>query len=211
MIKIDLAVLRLRLKNLEDQVEDAKISLQSNKAVVRTVQQLWTKTNLAHQKSRIKFSENELNIKEKCSNYLLVVEALTCQLQSLRNKILSCTQITSSFSELSNGQALQGLAKSANSDAQRAASDAAAMKALTVIASIFLPTTVVLNFFSASFIDISGNKMHLADKWWLFAAISAPLTLSTLIIWTLWMQYQRWKSKKARDSSEQEQYPANSV
>lgn len=67
---------------------------------------------------------------------------------------------------------------------------AAAVKALTVVAVVFLPTTVVLNFFSTSFIDTSGGSMILVDRWWLFLVVGLPLTAFTLLAWWSWMHFR---------------------
>jgi hypothetical protein len=71
--------------------------------------------------------------------------------------------------------------------AEKSTLDAAAMKVLTVITLIYLPTTVVTNFFSTSFVltDIDGN-MRLARSTWIMFVIAVPLTLITLIIWMFW-------------------------
>lgn len=132
-------------------------------------------------------------------------DMLIAQLETLRNKVSGCTQMASTYLELSNGRALRELAEASAKEAKKAAEmaeqsqqDSAAMKALTVIAAIFLPTTVVLNFFSASFVETTDSGMHLVHEWWLFAAIGLPLTLVVLMLWYLWMQYQLRRVRRKR-------------
>ena len=139
----------------------------------------------------------KLNVQTILASKMWDLNMLIAQLDTLRNKLLSCTQIASSFSELSNGQSLQQLALSAAKESKQAAADAAAVKGLTIIAAIFLPTTVVLNFFSASFIETRDHSFALVGRWWLFAAVAAPLTVVTIALWAIWMQYQKRSSSES--------------
>ena len=139
------------------------------------------------------------------------INMTVAQLSSMRDKLTSCIQIASSFSELSNGhslsengKSLQELAVAAAMEARHTAEiagksrrDAAAVKALTIITLVYLPTTVVLNFFSAAFIDTSSGEIALVGKWWLFLLIGLPLTILTLAGWQLWM---RFRLRHARDT-----------
>lgn len=95
------------------------------------------------------------NIETACARFrsdrVRDIDMLLKQLRSLHAKLTSCTQIASSFSELSNGHTLQQLARDTREESEqmtqltrRAQRDGAAVKALTVITLIYLPTTVVL-------------------------------------------------------------------
>jgi len=141
------------------------------------------------------------------------IDMLLRQLGSLQTKLMSCTHIVSGFSQLSNGLSLQKLTKAAQEETEqatiltrRAQRDGAAVKALTVITLVYLPTTVVLvsrrlicstpmlkwmqNFFSASFIDTAHGEMVLVGRWWLFLIICLPLTAITICAWQLWVRRQ---------------------
>jgi hypothetical protein len=95
---------------------------------------------------------------------------------------------------------------------ERSTEDAAAVKILTVITLIYLPTTIVAvstpwklnstksrskltwrkNFFSTQFVgtDDSGH-MSLSDNAWLFAAIGVPLTVFTVLVWWIWVRFAK--------------------
>lgn len=66
------------------------------------------------------------------------------------------------------------------------------MRILTIITMIYLPCTIVSNFFSTQFVnskESDSGKMTLeyTNNAWLFFAISVPLTLMTILIWYLWV------------------------
>ncbi|KAF3919258.1 hypothetical protein AA313_de0210278 [Arthrobotrys entomopaga] len=74
------------------------------------------------------------------------------------------------------------------------ASDAAAMKALGIFASIFLPATFVSGIFGMSFFDsgasgdpgVAPQGWNVSPKLWIYWAISIPLTALTLfLMWVL--------------------------
>ncbi|KAL3421149.1 hypothetical protein PVAG01_07594 [Phlyctema vagabunda] len=74
--------------------------------------------------------------------------------------------------------------------------DAAAVKVITLITILFLPTTVVSGFFSTQFVKQSddGRLLELTDNWWLIVAVALPLTGFTILVWYCWMKYpwKRW-------------------
>jgi uncharacterized membrane protein YwaF len=80
---------------------------------------------------------------------------------------------------------------------KKSTQDAAAVKVLTILTLIYLPATVVSNFFSTSFVDSQtspGGSSHLvvSNEWWILVAVAVPLTLLTLYIWYVWMRIQAY-------------------
>ena len=97
---------------------------------------------------------------------------------------------------------------------EKSTKDAAAVKVLTMITLIYLPATVVSvcqsahqlpirvliflqNFFSTDFVgqvqEAGGStKVIVLANAWLFAAISIPLTLTTIVVWWLWVRLQAY-------------------
>lgn len=64
------------------------------------------------------------------------------------------------------------------------------MKVLTVITLVYLPTTIVANFFSTQFVQTTdAGHMFLTNNTWLLAAISVPLTIFTILLWWGWVYY----------------------
>lgn len=82
--------------------------------------------------------------------------------------------------------------------AEKNARDSSSMRILTIITMIYLPCTIVSNFYSTQFvtqIEVGGGstKMGYAQNAWLFFAISIPLTVFTFLVWYSWihMAYMR--------------------
>ena len=121
-------------------------------------------------------------------------------------------QLSSSVLELENGSALRKLAEGARQEgvvmkdlAQKSTEDAAAVKVITVITLIYLPLSVVANFFSTQFVRQSsagaGTSVEVAENWWILVAVSLPLTAVTLLSWwainkrrMLWDVLRRWRT-----------------
>ncbi|KAH8774172.1 hypothetical protein BGZ57DRAFT_763271 [Hyaloscypha finlandica] len=80
----------------------------------------------------------------------------------------------------------------ANITQERSTKDAAAVKILTVITLIYLPTTIVANFFSTQFVQTgSDGQMRVSNKVWLLAAISVPMTFFTILLWWGWVHFTK--------------------
>lgn len=151
---VDLATngARLELKTLEDQVTDSILALDANKDVIEAILNLLS----THGRASPAHANEDATVAREMFNEFLTekirdVSMLTKQLHSLQAKLTGCTHIASSFSELANGHTLQELVKAAQEETKqvtdltrRAQRDGAAVKALTVITLIYLPTTVVL-------------------------------------------------------------------
>ncbi|KAL2049176.1 hypothetical protein ABVK25_010526 [Lepraria finkii] len=110
------------------------------------------------------------------------------KVEKLHAKVQGTTNLLSSLLDLGSGNSLHHLT-------EKGTQDAAAVKVLTIITLIYLPATVVSNFFSTQFVsqkqnDINGTFLVVCSNAWLFAAISIPLTLGTLAIWWLWVRFQ---------------------
>ncbi|KAK5053839.1 hypothetical protein LTR84_001801 [Exophiala bonariae] len=127
------------------------------------------------------------------------------QIDNLRNKLAGITNLLSSFLDLSSGYSLQNLVKESGKEneemrklsermrelAEESTQDAAAVKVLTILTLIYLPVTVVSNFFSTSFVNTTNSQggeggITVSGDWWILAAVSIPLTLFTLYIWLVW-------------------------
>ena len=130
------------------------------------------------------------------------LDHISGRIDALRAELQGITNLVASFLDLSSGLALQELAKESGQEneqmrrlTQKSAQDAAAVKVLTILTLIYLPTTVVSNFFSTSFVNsepASGENAHIviSSDWWIFVAASVPLTMLTLYIWLVWMRIQ---------------------
>jgi hypothetical protein len=138
---------------------------------------------------------------------------LTVRVDALRTRLQGITSLVSSFLELNNGFALQSLAKESRKEneemrklsqrmhglTEKGTQDAAAVKVLTILTLIYLPATVVSNFFSTSFVNLqtsAGKPNHVvvSGDWWIFVAASLPLTLLTLYTWWVWTRIKAYNS-----------------
>jgi hypothetical protein len=155
------------------------------------------------------------------------LDMLTLRVDALRARLQGITNLVSSFLELNNGYALQSLAKESGKEneemrklsermhglTEKGTQDAAAVKVLTILTLIYLPATVVSNFFSTSFVNLQtspgkSNHVVVSGDWWIFIAASVPLTLFTLYTWWVWTRikaYNRypfwWIGRRGRSDS----------
>jgi Mg2+ and Co2+ transporter CorA len=139
------------------------------------------------------------------------LELLSTRIDALRSRLQGITNVVSIFLDLGSGIALQNLAKESGKEneemrklsesmhelTKKSMQDAAAVKVLTILTLVYLPTTVVSNFFSTSFVNsepASGAGAHItvSSDWWIFAVVSIPLTLLTLYVWLVWMRIQAY-------------------
>ena len=136
------------------------------------------------------------------------LKAASLRLEHLRSRLQGITSLVSSFLDLSNGFALQELAKESRAEneemlklnnrmhtlAEKTTQDAAAVKVLTILTLIYLPVTVMSNFFSTSFVGTAGDQDHIfvTRDWWILLVTSLPLTALTIYIWWVWSNIQAY-------------------
>ena len=76
--------------------------------------------------------------------------------------------------------------------------DSIAMMTFTFITALFLPGTYISSLFSMSMFNwqtsASGSGNHLSGYFWVYWAVTIPLTLVTLGGWYVWYRYadQEW-------------------
>lgn len=80
--------------------------------------------------------------------------------------------------------------------AEKNARDSSSMRILTIITMVYLPCTIVSNFYSTQFVSqvestTGETTLEYAQNAWLFFAISVPLTIITIFIWFLWVNSAR--------------------
>ena len=139
------------------------------------------------------------------------LDTLILRVDALRVRLQGITSLVSSFLELNNGFTLQSLAKDSGREneemrklsermhalTEKGTQDAAAVKVLTILTLIYLPATVVSNFFSTSFVNLqtspgTSNHVVVSGDWWIFVAASVPLTLFTLYTWWVWTRIKAY-------------------
>ncbi|EFQ89187.1 hypothetical protein PTT_14651 [Pyrenophora teres f. teres 0-1] len=67
--------------------------------------------------------------------------------------------------------------------------DSSAMKSISLLTMIFLPATAIATVISP-FIDLDADKTRLvmAPQFYVFWAVSAPVTIAVIIAWIMWLQ-----------------------
>ncbi|KAK2028983.1 hypothetical protein LX32DRAFT_682801 [Colletotrichum zoysiae] len=82
--------------------------------------------------------------------------------------------------------------------AANAGLDSTAMKTLAVVTMIFLPPTFIATLFSMSMFDWQGSSSTAGDadrtvvpEFWVYWAVSVPLTLAVVAGWRVWWHFQK--------------------
>ncbi|KAL5000152.1 hypothetical protein BDV10DRAFT_193168 [Aspergillus recurvatus] len=68
---------------------------------------------------------------------------------------------------------------------------------LAIIGLVFIPTTLVENFFSTEFVKVDGETLQVSRHAWLMAAVAVPMTLCVVVFWRLWLRCELadWRKK----------------
>ncbi|XHG04923.1 hypothetical protein AWENTII_008178 [Aspergillus wentii] len=128
------------------------------------------------------------------------------RVQVLKERMESTTRLLTDLLSYEEANAMKGLAEESQEEGKvmsllafQSTKDAAAVKVLTVISLIYLPTTIVANFFSTEFVSGSNGSMQISPQVWILAAVSVPLTIITVALWWLCVRFasplhQRYRS-----------------
>ncbi|KAL4978777.1 hypothetical protein BDW66DRAFT_129522 [Aspergillus desertorum] len=65
-----------------------------------------------------------------------------------------------------------------------------AMEQLAIIGLVFIPTTLVENFFSTEFVKFDGETLQVSRQAWFMAAVAAPMTVCVVVFWRLWLRFE---------------------
>ena len=89
---------------------------------------------------------------------------------------------------------------------EKSSRNASSMRILTIITMVYLPCTIVSNFFSTQFVnqiksDAGNLTLEYAKNTWLFFAISVPLTVFTIFVWFLWVNLSTyWENRGSKSN-----------
>ncbi|KAK0510923.1 hypothetical protein JMJ35_006475 [Cladonia borealis] len=88
----------------------------------------------------------------------------------------------------------QIIATESASIAQGARQDSYAMKTIAVLTMFFLPATFISSLLGTNLfvLDTSGNgkpQLIVSELWWIYLVSAVPLTLFTLLVWWLYLQW----------------------
>ncbi|KAJ8067309.1 hypothetical protein OCU04_004664 [Sclerotinia nivalis] len=189
---------RQDLKYLEDLVMNLELILPNMQA---TIMRIRDQCQEYHQEAKNSMTANEegalYSILQEFNEYINQANLHVQRATVLRKKIASTGQLLLELLSQQEAISMKRLTedsqletKSMHQLTERSTKDAAAVKILTVITLVYLPTTIVANFFSTEFVQTNDSgHMTLTSNWWLLAAISLPLTAFTIILWWTWVRY----------------------
>ncbi|KAL8801531.1 MAG: hypothetical protein Q9182_004373 [Xanthomendoza sp. 2 TL-2023] len=72
--------------------------------------------------------------------------------------------------------------------------DSDAMKTIAALTMVFLPGTFVATLFGMAFFTVdsgSGSGFHVNSLWWIYLAVTIPLTMLTIGVWRGWLRMAR--------------------
>ena len=106
----------------------------------------------------------------------------------------------------------QTIATESTSIAHGARQDSYAMKTIAVLTMFFLPATFISSLLGTNLLaldtSVKGNpELVVSELWWIYLVSAVPLTLFTLLVWWLYLQWllrarNRRLARKAADNSE---------
>ncbi|KAI9801453.1 MAG: hypothetical protein M1833_002685 [Piccolia ochrophora] len=190
---------RQRLKQLDDRVVDILVM---HDATLDTV------SNLLGQCSDLDCGSSAFT--QALSEQLRELELNKHKAEALYKKLEATARLLSDLLDYELAFSLKGLVDESRKDnvimrdlTAKATKDAGAMKVITVITIVFLPASVVGNFFSTSFVETKHREglrptISVSPDVWLFAACTFPLTLLTLFVWYWWTKKDEvrfWRNK----------------
>lgn len=60
------------------------------------------------------------------------------------------------------------------------------MKTIAALTMVFLPGTYIAAIFGMNLFNYSAGGIHVSARWWLYVAITIPMTVLTIGIWWAW-------------------------
>ncbi|KAF2872633.1 hypothetical protein BDV95DRAFT_391903 [Massariosphaeria phaeospora] len=202
-----------QLKQIEDQIADLILCLDSTSDTVGTFQDMYDQFRanrmhepLSHEASAYGSDAVVFALKDQAKEVAYIrkkAAALLSKVQNTRTLISSLLERQSGHNINHQISALQALEKQGQDEnaimrelAEKNSRDSSSMRVLTIITMIYLPCTIVSNFYSTQFVNqkelaSGGTTLEYSQNAWLFFAISIPLTAFTILIWYSWLNSQR--------------------
>lgn len=175
---------RQRLKNLEDSILNLQIMLGST---ISTASSLIRHLSSLCEQPLDSTESILLNgfVETRDETNLFLTKA-----KILHQRVRGASSLLSGLLDYENAYSLRILAEESRQDniamralTEKATKDSGAIKIITIITVFFLPATVVSSFFSTQFVSISTHDLVISSKWWIYFAVTGPLTILTLLVW----------------------------
>ncbi|KAE8444552.1 hypothetical protein EG329_014476 [Mollisiaceae sp. DMI_Dod_QoI] len=192
---------RQALKVIEDQVLDLQVILPGILDAIVELEKEFTGFKPSFTYLPEEESEDLHAVVAEFIEYIREVNMLIERSKALNDMARSTVRLLSDLLSYEEAVSLKKLSietqiesKSMCHLAEKSTKDAAAVKILTVITLVYLPTTIVANFFSTQFVQTQDDgHMRVATNVWLLAAIAIPLTLLTIGLWWTWVHFTEVK------------------
>ncbi|KAF2797930.1 hypothetical protein K505DRAFT_126262 [Melanomma pulvis-pyrius CBS 109.77] len=204
------------LKQIEDKIADLILCLDSTSDTVSTFMDMYDQfrdnrddepsLKTSSHKSAYGSDAVVFALKEKFKEIAYTrrkAEALLSKVQNTRTLISSLLERQSGHNINQQISALHSLEQQGQVEntimreiAEKNSRDSSSMRVLTIITMIYLPCTIVSNFYSTQFVKQNdllsgGTQLEYTQNSWLFFAISVPLTVLTILVWYLWVNSKR--------------------
>ncbi|KAJ8110297.1 hypothetical protein OPT61_g6826 [Boeremia exigua] len=217
-----------QLKEIEDDVADLIMCLDSSLDTLTSFTRMYEEFQRHRQgerpvseAQRDKLTKTDTVVvafKEKAQEVMYTrkkAESLLSKIQNTRKLVSSLLERQSAFNINQQIGALQSLERQGQQEnksmrqlTEKSSRDSSSMRILTIITMIYLPCTIVSNFFSTQFVnqiqlDTGGLTLQYAQNTWLFFAISIPLTAFTILVWFLWVSLSTvWEHRNSQLQSD---------
>ncbi|KAI9036742.1 uncharacterized protein KD926_001376 [Aspergillus affinis] len=189
---------RQRLKQLEDYITDLIVILQTMSDTISRLE-----------KRCRRYCEIGCQDTNTCSCCYMVEEfeayaaetrVYLQRAEVLKARVQSTEQLLSDLLGYEETRALKRLAQISHEEShniteltKRSVQDAAAVKMLTIVGLVYLPTTIVANFFSTEFVKVNDEgDMNVSRDVWIMAVCAIPLTFITIGVWWFCVRYEPW-------------------
>ncbi|KAL4759319.1 uncharacterized protein BDW70DRAFT_151737 [Aspergillus foveolatus] len=73
-----------------------------------------------------------------------------------------------------------------------------AMEQVAVIGLVFIPATLIQNFFSTEFVKNESDGLRVSGQVWIMVAVAVPMTVCVLVFWRLWLRYEFFRLRPLR-------------
>ncbi|KAL8855913.1 MAG: hypothetical protein Q9178_007479 [Gyalolechia marmorata] len=86
--------------------------------------------------------------------------------------------------------------------AEASTRDSSSMKAIAVLTMVFLPSTTIATIFSMGpfWSNESGSTFSVSSEFWLYWAVTLPLTAVVMVVWQTWLWlYRRRRDRKLKE------------
>ncbi|KAI0870020.1 hypothetical protein GGS24DRAFT_126385 [Hypoxylon argillaceum] len=135
------------------------------------------------------------------------VEALSFTLATLKHEVTVASPRIEAQQTMLDSQTNIMIANSSYRLAEKARQDSASMKTIAVVTLVFLPGSFVATLFGTSLFNWmpdDGGQI-VSGSFYVFWAISAPLTIVILILWVVWFRQteRRYKAQQDRELDEE--------